>query len=167
MRPIGYSDRKVQDEIDFWIYTYNFEKLEKYIKSNVYDRIDPWDELMRTSKILKQKYPFLNNFMKDNRINVVEEKEFSDEILNNSWRITFYEDDSSGTVYFVLQNNWEIIKVPYEQIAETWDIEVSGNWTELAKLWDYVDDNTTYILQHDYSWYWNDQSPLYVIPYIK
>jgi len=40
--------------------------------------------MMKTSKLLKQKYPFLIDFMDKNRINVVKEKQFDDNILNNS-----------------------------------------------------------------------------------
>ena len=162
---------EVQFEIDLWEEAYRIEQEQEATKSQVDEAIDEyenqWNEMMKTSELLKQKYSFLDDFMKKNRINVVWETEFNKDILDNSWKITFYEDDSSWTVYFIVQSNWDIIKVPYEQIDRTWDFEVSDNWFEWEQLWDYLDENTTHILQHEYSTYWNDMSPLYVIPYVK
>lgn len=159
------TPKNVRGEIDNWINCYLYEQEEA--KQKVWEFIDPWTEMMRVSELLKRKYYFLADFMKEKRINVVKEKEFDDKILDNSWKITFYEDDSNWTIYYVVKNNWEIIKVPYEKIDKTWDFYVYDNWFEWEQLCDYVDNETNYILEHHYDSYWNDMSPLYVIPYIK
>ena len=162
----------VRQEIHSWIQAYNFEKLNL----GTDEIIEPdyeWNEMMKKSDLLKQKYSFLSDFMKKNGINIVEEEEYSDEILDKSWMVTHYEHDSNGIKYYIVKGNDEIVEVPYNINDQTWDYEflvensIESDLTKWEKVWDFVDKNTTHILRDSYDISMRDISSLYVIPYVK
>ena len=172
----------VIQEIDSWEQAYKFEKYQRSNKFLVDEAIknkaikeyeDTCNEVMKISEELKQKYSFLPNFMEKNKISVVDELVYSDEILDKSWKVTLYDDDASWTIYYVVNGNWEITKIPYEQIdrssnmfdymPEDW-INID-NWFRKEQVQDFIGNDTRYILEHHYNNAWNEQSPLYVIDF--
>ena len=170
------TPREVQDEIKSWIDCYKEDKIKLDLWTD--EIINPehdWNYLNAMTNVLRIKYDFLPNFMNSKGINIVKEATFNENILTQSWKITEQEDDINWTIYYVVQNNSKIIQIPYEQTSNYTDmsdddIEIDEQFTwkfNWETVWDYISQDTTQILMHNYSTYWNDMSPLTVFPYLK
>ncbi len=158
----------VHEEINLWIDCYDLEKRDQL---NLWtdEIIDPnyeWNKLMETSNLLKQKYSFLSDFMKNNRINVVQEWDHDDELFYKSGYITQYKWEESWIKYYIVKDNDEIVEIPHKIIDRNWE-EAIDNWYRWEIVMDYLDINTKFLLEHHYDSAWNDQSPLYIIDFAK
>lgn len=165
MAPID-NINAVRQEVEYWREEYKFEKeqTKEKTKEKAEEYIDPWIEMMRASEELKEKYSFLSDFMEVQGINVVKEKDFDESILDKSGNMSFNKWDSSGLKYFIVKNNGEMINIPYEMIGGYEGLD--DNWFEWKTVFDFIDEDTNCILEHHYDSAWNDQSPLYIIPYV-
>lgn len=151
--------------IQEWLHDYN-EEVDYYSWRATSILDDDWLESDYNRKIkekinetnkLKQKYAFLDDFMKNERIMFASESEYNESLLEKKW--VLYESDweTYWTRYYLVNNKWEIIKVGNKHMLdEDLDLsyQVNGNiYTD--KVWDFIESSnsryTILILENDYS----------------
>lgn len=162
----------IRIEIDSWIEAYNNEKIE--VKVNSDEIIDPnfeWNEMVKNTDELKQKYLFLSDFMKNpekwslfnQEIKFAEEVEYIIDGLDRISTIVNDEDCSAWMRYFIVNNKNEIVKVPYQVRDEDWS--VLDNWFNGEVASNYIDENTKYIIKNYYSSYGNNDNTINIMRY--
>lgn len=160
----GFHLEDARGDIDQWLDDYDYDDdialnvnvtIQESEKEAEQILQDEYEKSLIESRIITNevldKYSFLSEFMEEINIKnaIIEKRETPESILSLKWK---YEDDSTWAIwrmYFVVNKNEEIIKVPLQEkyTDVNWVDDDVVLW-ESEEVWKYINSDSKYVLTY-------------------